>query len=50
MKEKLLRDAWNFFDYILDYHEGTDFVEVIGSRGGDICCYRFYESGLVTER
>ena len=50
MKAKLLKDAWNFFDYILEYYEGTDFIEVIGSRGGDICCYRFYESGLVTER
>lgn len=50
MKEKLLRDAWNFFDYVLEYYEGTDFVEVVGSRGGDIRSYRFYENGLITER
>lgn len=37
-------------DYVMDYHETPDFVEVVGSRGGDVVTYRVYDNGTVTEK
>ena len=37
-------------DYIMDYHEAPDFVEVIGSIGGDTVTYRVYDNGNMYER
>lgn len=37
-------------DYVIDYHETPDFVEVVGNRGGDTVTYRVYDNGTVTER
>lgn len=49
-KEKLLKQAEEHFDYLLEYSDGGDFIQVVGSMGGDIRTYRFYSNGLITER
>lgn len=37
-------------DYIMDYHETPDFVEIIGCIGGDTVTYRVYDDGSMYER
>jgi len=37
-------------DYTLEVFEAPDFVQIVGSIGGDIVTYRFYDSGLVVEK
>ena len=37
-------------DYILDVFPASDFVEVVGSMGGDTVTYRVYDDGSVYER
>lgn len=47
--QELLRKAQKHFDYLLDYEIRNNCIQVIGSRGGDICVYRLYENGMMTE-
>ena len=49
-KEKLLKQAEEHFDYLLECHTTNDFIQVVGSMGGDVRTYRFYANGLITER
>lgn len=49
-KEQLLTKSNDYFDYILEYVDGGDFIQVTGSMGGDIRTYRFYVNGMITER
>lgn len=37
-------------DYILEVREGYDFVEVVGSIGGDVLKYRIYDDETCYER
>jgi len=37
-------------DYIIETHSASDFVEVVGSMGGDVITLRIYDDGLMTER
>lgn len=37
-------------DYILEVRPAPDFVEVVGSMGGDTVTYRVYDNGRVCER
>lgn len=39
-----------YFDYILEVRPCRDFVEIVGSMGGDVMTFRFYDSGAVTQR
>lgn len=39
-----------YFDYILEVRPCRDFVEIVGSMGGDVMMFRFYDSGAVTQR
>ena len=48
--KELLDEAQDVFDYINEIHPTADFIEVVGVRGGDHRTYRFYYSGLITER
>ena len=45
--EKAKAEALERFDYILRVSEGRDFVEIVGSIGGDIETYRYYDNGMV---
>ena len=38
------------FDYILCTYEGPNFIEVVGSIGGDTVTYRIYDNGTITQR
>lgn len=49
-QEKLLNKAEEYFDYILDCFSEKDFIQIVGSVGGDIRTYRFYSNGIITER
>lgn len=40
----------DYFDYVMRTVVQGDFIEVTGCRGGDVRTYRFYSSGLITER
>ena len=48
------KDALNWalerFDYIIDSHSTPDFVEFIGSIGGDTLTFRYYQNGNVVEK
>lgn len=48
--KQLMEEAEKTFDTIIAYHPTTEFLEVIGTRGGEYHTYRFYYSGQVTER
>lgn len=37
-------------DYILETRTAPDFVDVVGSMGGDVVTYRVYNDGRVYER
>lgn len=37
-------------DYIMETHETPDFIEVIGSMGGDPIRYRIYDDGRMYEK
>ena len=47
---ELYDEALDYFDIIVEYHSTKEFLEVIGTRGGEYHTYRFYYSGLITER
>ncbi len=36
--------------YLLEVREGPNFVEIVGSIGGDVETARYWDNGLVTER
>lgn len=47
---KAQEKALESLDYVMDYHEAPDFVEVIGRMGGDVITYRVYDDGTMYER
>lgn len=49
-KKKILDEASERFDYIIEHRDSPDFLEVVGCIGGDIITYRYYGNGVVTER
>jgi hypothetical protein len=42
--------ALESLDYIIDYFEMPDFVDVTGRMGGDTITYRIYDDGRIYER
>ena len=48
--QRLLDTALDYFDTIIYYYSTDEFLEVVGTRGGECHAYRFYYSGLITER
>ena len=48
--KKAMELALERLDYIIDYHTAPDFVEVIGSMGGDVITYRIYDDGSIYEK
>ena len=48
--QKLIDTALDYFDTIVNYYPTDEFLEVVGTRGGECHTYRFYYSGLITER
>ena len=48
--KKAIDIALEQLDYIIDYEVTTDFVEIIGKKGGDAITYRIYDDGAVYER
>ena len=34
-------------DYVMDYYETPDFVEVTGRMGGDVIAYRVFDDGRI---
>ena len=47
---ELYEEALDYFDIIVVSHSTNEFLEVTGTRGGECHTYRFYYSGLITER
>lgn len=37
-------------DYIMEIYPTADFVEIVGSVGGDIVTYRVYDDGSMYEK
>ena len=48
--KKAIDIALEQLDYIIDYEVTTDFVEIIGKKGGDAITYRIYDDGTVYGR
>lgn len=48
--QKLIDTALDYFDTIVNYYSTDEFLEVVGTRGGEYHTYRFYYNGLITER
>ena len=48
--KKAMDIALERLDYIIDYEVTTDFVEIIGKKGGDVITYRIYDDGAIYER
>ena len=48
--QKLIDTVLDYFDTIVNYYPTDEFLEVVGTRGGEYYTYRFYYSGLITER
>lgn len=48
--ERAQEIALDYLEYIIDYHETPDFIEVIGNTGGDVITYRVYDDGAVYEK
>lgn len=48
--DELLTKAHLYLDTIWMVYPTDDFIDVTGTRGGKYKTYRFYYSGLVTER
>lgn len=44
------KEAKDIFDKVYSFDEIDDQIDVIGSRGGDICHFRFYNDGTVVEK
>ena len=42
--------ALEYFDYIMETRPAKGFVEIVGSMGGDVLTFRFYDNGAVTQR
>lgn len=42
--------ALESLDYVMEFHETPDFVEVTGRVGGDVITYRVYDDGTMYER
>lgn len=38
------------FETILQTHKTKDFVEFVGTIGGDVLTYRYYASGVIGEK
>lgn len=49
-KNKAQEFALDKFDYIIDIYNGIDFIEFVGSIGGDVLTYRYYANGRISER
>lgn len=51
---KITNELWNEilddFEIVLEYHETPDFVEVIGTNGGDVKKLRYYPDGSRYEK
>lgn len=47
---RLMQTAMDYFDYTMEVQDLGDCLEVTGRRGGDVCTYRFYLDGRITER
>lgn len=47
---KALNDTRERFDYILEERKTSDFIEIIGSMGGDVLTFRVYKDGSVYEK
>jgi hypothetical protein len=47
---EIKRKAKDIFDKVYSFDEMDDQIDVIGSRGGDICHFRFYNDGTVVEK
>ena len=47
---EIKRKAKDIFDKVHSFDETDDQIDVIGSRGGDICHFRFYNDGTVVEK
>lgn len=45
--EKALKEIIDRYDYILEQHKTKDFVEIVGSIGGDVERVRVYKDGSV---
>lgn len=48
--EKAKKRAKEFMDRILDVYTDRDYVEIVGTMGGDVLTFRFYNDGTVGER
>lgn len=48
--QKAQERALESLDYIMECHETPDFVDVIGSMGGDTVTYRVFDDGRMYER
>ena len=40
----------DYFDEVLKISNGGDFIQVIGTMGGDARTYRFYQDGSIYEK
>ena len=47
VKKELREKALDYVDYIIEEHYTPDFLEIIGSIGGDVVRYRFTAEGGV---
>lgn len=44
------KKALERFDYIIETYEAPDFVQIVGSQGGDVKTFRFYDNGSVCQK
>ena len=45
--EKAQEIALEYFDYLIETISTPDYVQIVGSAGGDISTYRIYEDGSI---
>lgn len=48
--EKVINMSLDDFDIIYDTFVTSEFVEIIGNRGGDCVRYRYYKNGQKVEK
>ena len=48
--ESAKKRALEYFDYILETRPAKGFVEIVGSMGGDVLTFRFYDNGSMSQR
>lgn len=52
LSERAKKALEQIHDYskVLSIYEAKEFVEIVVNRWGDICLFRVYNNGMVTER